>query len=82
MYKLPNIRRVEFIMRTHLKVIFRAKRVGQGMIEYAGAMVTAALIVAMLINGIQTDNWMYEAYENIFNAAGNMLVDEMNEGFQ
>ena len=53
-------------------------RRGQGMIEYAGAMIVAAVIVAMLATGVVEDNWMYNSYNNIFNAAGNMLISQLS----
>ena len=52
----------------------RKKTEGQGVIEYAGAMIVAALIVAMLATGMTQNNWMYNAYNSIFNAAGNMMI--------
>ncbi len=51
---------------------------GQGMVEYAGAMLIAALIVASLVTGAQTNNWMYQAYVSIFNASGNMMINAIN----
>ncbi len=51
------------------------KRRGQGVVEYAGALITAALIVAVLTTGMQTNNWMYNSYNTIFNSAGQMLID-------
>jgi hypothetical protein len=50
-----------------------SKQKGQGVIEYAGAMIVAALIVVSLTTGMQKDQWMYEAYEAIYQAAGNNL---------
>jgi hypothetical protein len=55
------------------KLIWK-KRQGQGVIEYAGAMIVAAVIVASLAFGMETNNWMYSAYNSIFNAAGNLLI--------
>lgn len=51
------------------------KRRGQGVIEYAGAMIVAAVIVASLAAGMQTNNWMYNSYNTIFNASGQMLIN-------
>lgn len=53
----------------------RKKSPGQGVIEYAGAMIVAALIVASLVTGMGTNNWMYNAYNSIMNSAGQMLID-------
>lgn len=55
-----------------------AKRHGQGMVEYAGAWLVAAMIVLMLVQGIQDNNWMYNAYNAIFNGAGNMMSNAVS----
>ncbi len=60
-------------------MIIKAKRKGQGVVEYAGAMIVAALIVASLTAGMAQGNWMYNAYESIFNSAGNMTLNALND---
>jgi hypothetical protein len=38
-----------------------------------GALLVAAFIVSLLISGIQTNNWMYNSYNMVFNAAGTLI---------
>ncbi len=52
---------------------------GQGMIEYAGAMIIAAAIVAVLVSGLSDGNWMYNAYDTIFTYAGDFMAERSNE---
>ena len=51
------------------------RRLGQGMVEYAGALLIAAMIIATLATAAKTNNWMYNSYYAIFTAAGNMLMN-------
>lgn len=51
---------------------------GQGVVEYAGAMVIAATIVAALCTATQTNNWMYNAYNNLYATSGNLLMNAVN----
>lgn len=55
----------------------RGEHAGQGIIEYAGAMVVAMAVVAVLTTGIQTNGWMYDSYNTLFNFAGNLLLTEV-----
>ncbi len=66
--------------RWKFRIPTRPKCRGQGVIEYAGAMIVAAAIVAVLVTGMQTNNWMYNAYNNIYNASGNLLINTLNTG--
>lgn len=65
-------------MSRHFSHLLKNKQKGQGIIEYAGAMIVAALIVAILTTGMADNNWMYNAYNSIFNAAGDMLIGKVN----
>lgn len=53
----------------------KKRQPGQGVVEYAGAMIVAALLIVMLTTGMNTNNWMYNSYNNIFNAAGDMMIN-------
>jgi len=51
------------------------KSPGQGLVEYAGGMMVAAFIVTLLIVGIQTNNWMFNAYNMIFTATQQVIAN-------
>ncbi len=50
------------------------KSPGQGLVEYAGALCIAGLLVGAVVLGTQEGSWMFTAYSAIVTAAGNMLV--------
>jgi len=61
------------------KLLGRSRKLGQGIIEYSGAMIVAGLIVSvLLIGGIGQNSWMYNSYNAIFSAAGNMMLNALN----
>ncbi|MCA9842036.1 MAG: hypothetical protein KC475_07925 [Cyanobacteria bacterium HKST-UBA03] len=48
---------------------------GQGIVEYAGALVIAALIIGGLITGASGNGWLAQSYTTIYNTAGGMLIN-------
>ncbi len=58
--------------------ISRSRAKGQGVVEYAGAMLVAAMIVTVLVTGAGSNQWIYNSYSAIFNAAGNVLMNGVN----
>jgi hypothetical protein len=62
------------------KPAYRRQRPGQGVIEYAGALITAAMIVVALTTGMNEGNWMYNTYNTIYNSAGKLLVNTLEKG--
>lgn len=55
----------------------RLKKSGQAVIEYAGAMIVAAVVVATIVTGTGQNQWVYNAYSGLFNAAGNVLANQL-----
>jgi hypothetical protein len=50
------------------------KQNGQGITEYLCALVMAAMLAITLIAGLDEGGWVRNAYDSIFNSAGQMLV--------
>lgn len=73
------MRRALYMIHFKKPVFKRKKRNGQAMIEYFGALMVAAVIVAMLASGMETNNWLYNSYNDVFNASGNLLMDALED---
>ncbi len=58
----------------NLMMILKSKKPGQGVVEYAGALVIAALIVgAVLLVGV---NGMQTAFQSVIDAISNYLTTQ------
>jgi Flp pilus assembly pilin Flp len=58
-----------------LKRFFK-KECGQGVVEYAGALLVGAVMVGLVLGGTQRDQWLYTAYIQVFNMAGESLQSQ------
>ena len=68
---------------TAMRILFLpvpAKRCGQAVIEYAGAVIVSAVIIATLAAATRTNSWMYNAYNNLYNSAGTLLINTLTHG--
>ncbi len=50
---------------------------GQGVIEYAGAMIVAAFIVGALISGVAYNSWIWNFYNATFLGSGNVIYNNI-----
>lgn len=58
----------------NLHCLWQRRSPGQGLVEYAGALCVAGLLVGAVVLGTSSGGWMSTAYTAIMTAAGNMLV--------
>lgn len=73
--KTPKNDPVAIVKCSIVGVRCRCRRYGQGIVEYAGALVIAGLIIGALINAAASGNWLNASYVAIFTACQTMLVN-------